>query len=63
MVQEGRVDAIRSVSIWKGGKAGLLSPAREFFCFPYGGWEKGEEVVGLVGEFGLSDSSEIRPAG
>ena len=35
MVQEGRVDAIRGVHVWEAGEAGLLSPAREFFGFPY----------------------------
>ena len=35
MVQEGSVDALGGVPIWKGGEAGLLSPTREFFGFPY----------------------------
>ena len=35
MIQEGRVDALGGVPVWKGGEAGLLSPVGEFFGFPY----------------------------
>ena len=62
VVQEGRVDAIRGVSIGKGGKTRLLSAACKFLDFPYQGWGEGREVFGPVREFGLFDGGEVGPA-
>ena len=42
MVQEGSVDALGGVPIWKGGEAGLLSPIREFFGFHTNNGEREE---------------------
>ena len=42
VVEEGSVDAVGGVFVRKGRKAGLLSTARQLFCFRYGEGEREE---------------------
>ena len=64
MLQKGCVDPIRSVPIWKGGIAGLVSPTRQFFWLPIPRMGRvGRERVEPVGELGFFDGCEIESAG
>ena len=61
MVEEGGVDALQSILVQEGGKAGLLPATGEFLCFPHRGGGEGGEVFCPVRELGLLDGTKVGP--
>ena len=63
MIQEGCIDALRSVLVRKGREARLLSAGSDLFRFPHRGRREGGEVFSPVRELGLLYGTEVGPAG
>ena len=63
MIQEGSVNAFRSVLIREGREARLMSTRSDPFCFPHRGRRERGEVFSPVGELGLLYGTKVGPAG